>query len=90
MFTVDLLAYSLGGRDPQTVLVRLKTTDVADLGDEVDIFPILGLPALAPLVFSVEVVEAAGQDEVSAGVGRPARRENDTITIVIKFGFNPS
>lgn len=86
---VDLLAHPLGGRDPQTVLVRLKTTDVADLGDEVDIFPILGLLTLAPLVFPIKVIEAAGQDEVSAGIRWPAGRENDKIIIIIlKFGFN--
>lgn len=77
---MDLSAYPLGGRDPQTVLVRLKTADVADLGDEVDILPILGLPALASLVFSVEVVEAAGQDEVSAGVGRPKKKRHNNNT----------
>lgn len=65
---VDLLAHPLGGRDPQTVLVCLKTTDVADLGDEVDIFPILGLLTLAPLVFPIKVIEAAGQDKVSTGI----------------------
>lgn len=84
---VDLLAYPLGGRDPQTVLVCLKTTDVADLGDEVDIFPILGLLTLAPLVFPIKVIEAAGQDEVSAGVRWPAGRESYKI-IILKFGFN--
>lgn len=65
---VNLLAYPLGGRDPQTVLVCFEPTDAADLGDEVDIFPILGLLTLAPLVFPIKVIEAAGQDEVSAGV----------------------
>lgn len=66
--TVGVFAYPLGRRDPQTVLVRLKATDVADLRDEVEIFSILGLLALAPLVFPVKVVEAAGQNKVSAGV----------------------
>lgn len=65
---MELSAHPLGGRDPQTVLVRPKATGVAHLSDEVDIFPILGLLTLAPLVFPVEVVEAAGQDKVSAGV----------------------
>lgn len=65
---MGLPAHPLGGRDPQTVLVRPETTDVAHLGDEVDVFPILGLLTLAPLVFPEEVVEAAGQDEVPAAV----------------------
>lgn len=62
------LAYPLGGGDPQTVFVCLKTTDVADLGDKVDVFPILGLLTLASLVFPIKVVKAAGQDKESAGV----------------------
>lgn len=68
-------AYSFGGRDPQTVLLRLKAADPADLSDEVDVFSILSLLTLASLVFPIEVKEAAGQDEVSAGVRRPAERE---------------
>lgn len=71
-------AYSFGGRDSQTVLLRLKATDLADLSDEVDVFFILSLLTLASLVFPIEVKEAAGQDEVSAGVRRPAERENKT------------
>lgn len=58
---------------------------MADLGDEVDVFPVLGFLTLAPLVFPVEVVEAAGQDEVSAGVRRPAGRQKDTIKMRLKF-----
>lgn len=81
------LAYPLGGGDPQTVFVCLKTTDVADLGDKVDVFPILGLLTLASLVFPIKVVKAAGQDKELAGVRWPAERENNKI-ISSMFGFN--
>lgn len=75
---VPVWAYSFGGRDSQTVLLRLKATDLADLSDEVDVFFILSLLTLASLVFPIEVKEAAGQDKVSAGVRRPAEREKNT------------
>lgn len=41
---------------------------MADLSDEIDVFFILRLLTLAPLVFSIEVKETAGEDKVPAGV----------------------
>lgn len=67
-------AYPFGGRYSQAVLLGVEATDSADLGDEVDVLLVLRLLTLASLVFSVEVEEAARQDEVPAGVRRPAGR----------------
>lgn len=52
---------------------------MADLGDEVDVLLVLRLLTLTSLVFPVEVEEAAGQDEVAAGVRRPAAGAEDTF-----------
>lgn len=60
-----------GGRDSQAVLLRVEAADSADLGDEVDVFFILGLLTVASLVFSVEVKETAGEDKIAAAVRRP-------------------
>lgn len=68
-------AYPLGGGDPQTVLLRVEAAGSAHLGVEVDVLLVLRLLAVAPLVFPVEVEEAARQDEVAARVGRPATRK---------------
>lgn len=64
----------LGGRYPQAVLLGVEATDSAHLRDEVDVFFVLRLLALASLVLCVEVKEAAGEDEVPAGVRGPAVR----------------
>lgn len=50
---------------------------MTDLSDEVDVFLILRLLTLPPLVFSIEVKETTGEDEVPAGVRRPAVRVKD-------------
>lgn len=63
---------------------------MADLGDEVDVFLILRLLALASLVFPVEVEETAGQDEVPTGVSRPAAGAKDKNTSSAKQNDNKS
>lgn len=52
---------------------------MADLGDEVDVFLVLRLLTLTPLVFPIEVEETAGQDEVPAGVRGPAVKAKDKL-----------
>lgn len=80
-------AYPFGGRYSQAVLFSVEATDLADLSDEVDVFLILRLLTLASLVFSIEVEETAGQDEVPAGVRRPAvERRRQTLTLCCKTG----
>lgn len=72
-------AYPFGGRYSQAVLLRVEAADLAHLADEVDVFLVLRLLTLAPLVFSIEVIEAAGQDEVAAAVRGPAVRAEDEL-----------
>lgn len=49
------LAYPLCGGDSQAVLLCVEPTGCADLRDEVNVFFILGLLKLSPLVLPIEV-----------------------------------
>lgn len=78
-------AYPFGGRYSQAVLLCVEATDLAHLADEVDVFLVLRLLTLAPLVFSIEVKEAAGQDKVAAAVRGPAARAGDKLLPRVKL-----
>jgi hypothetical protein len=63
------LAYPLCGGDSQAVLLCVEPTGCADLRDEVNVFLILGLLTVSPLVLPIEVKEAAREDKIPAGEG---------------------
>lgn len=51
--------YPLGGRNSEAVFLHVEATGEPHLLDEVQVFPVLCLPALPPAVFPSEVEKAA-------------------------------
>lgn len=69
----EIRTHSLGGRDPQAVLLHVEPTGGPHLSDEIQVSSVLRLLTLPPAVPSNEVKEAAGKDKETAVVGRPSK-----------------
>lgn len=68
--------HSLGGGDPQAVLLHVEAAGRSHLCDEIQVPAVLRLLTLPPVVSPNEVEEAAGKDKEAAVVGRPSNTTN--------------